>query len=101
MFQKEGTPPKFIVGSHVRVKKGVVAPNDPDVPLAGRCGILSQVSGAVCLVHWSGATLNAMHSIYRRNDMDDAVWLQEAALEVDPGEPFCIEQEQQIGAGRE
>ena len=90
MPQKEGTVPKFAVGSQVRVKKGVVDPNHPGVPLGGWCGIVSQVSGAICLVRWNETTSNS-------NGMDDAMWLQEVALEADPKEPLCIEQGEPVG----
>ena len=50
---------KFAVGSQVRVKKGVTAPNHADMSLGGWCGKVYQVSGTVCLVHWSEATLEA------------------------------------------
>jgi hypothetical protein len=88
MHIKEGMVPKFAVGSAVRVKKGVVAPTHPGVPLGGWCGIISQVSGTICLVRWSGATLEAVHSSHPQNGIDDALWLQEVELEADPGEPL-------------
>jgi hypothetical protein len=77
MSQEEGTTPKFAVGSAVRVKKGITAPNHPDVPLSGRHGVVSQVSGAICLVRWHD----------HLDGVDDAMWLQEAALEAETGEP--------------
>ena len=100
MPQKQGTVSKFVVGSQVRVKRGVVAPNRPDVPLGGWCGIVSQVSGSICLVRWSGATLEAVHSSHPQNGIDDAMWLQEAALETDPREPLYIEQGEPVGQNR-
>jgi len=81
----------------VRVKKGVTAPSCPDMPMGGWCGKVCQASGAICLVHWSEATLEAIHSIHRELWQRDGVdcrdmWFQERVLEVDPGEPSCIEQ---------
>ena len=96
MFTKDGTLPKFAVGSRVRAKKGVTAPNDPDVPLEGWLGTVSQVSGSIYLVHWSGESLDAAKPTYRgrwRREAADfrAVWLQEQALEADPAKPLRIE----------
>jgi hypothetical protein len=94
MPPKEKPLTKFAVGSQVRVKKGVTASK---VPLGGWCGTVYEVSGTVCLVHWNEATLEAIHSIHRERWQQDGVdfqvmWLQENVLEVDPGEPLCIEQ---------
>ena len=100
MHTNDGMVPKFAVGSQVWVKKGVVDPNHPDVSLGGWCGTVSQVSGAICLVRWSGATLEAVHSSHPQNGIDDAMWLQEAALEADPREPVYIEQGEAAGAKR-
>ena len=93
----EKTLPKFAVDSEVRVKKGVTAPNCPDMPMGGWCGKVCQASGAICLVHWSEATLEAIHSTHRERWQRDGVdcrdmWFQGSVLEADPGEPSCIEQ---------
>ena len=97
MFPKEEPLRKFAVGSQVRVKKGVTAPNHTDVSLGGWCGKVYDVSGTVCLVHWNEATLQAIPSSRREQWQRDGVdfqvmWLQEVALEADPREPLCIEQ---------
>jgi hypothetical protein len=97
MSTREHTLPEFTVGSPVRVKKGVIAANDADMPLGGWCGRVYQVSGTICLVHWSEATLEAIPSRYRerwqQNGVDFRVmWLQENVLEADRGEPLCMEQ---------
>lgn len=97
MPQKEGTVPKFAVGSQVQVKRGVVDPNHPGLPLGGWCGIISQVSGSICLVRWSGATLEAVHSSQRQNGIDDAMWLQDVELDADSREPLCVEQGETVG----
>ena len=97
MSEKEGTLPKLAVGSQVRVKRGVTVPNYPDLPLGGWCGRVYQASGTLYLVHWTGATLEAIHSIHRERWQRDGVdcrdmWLQEEVLEADLGGPLCIEQ---------
>ena len=88
MPAREGMLPKYAIGSQVRVKRGVTAPNYSDMPLAGWCGKVSQVSGTIYLVHWSGATLEAVRSSYgerlQRDDVDfQAMWLQEMMLEAE------------------
>ncbi len=95
--KKEATLPQFAVGSQVRVKRGVVSPQYPDLSLEGWCGKVYQVSGTNCFVHWNWATLEAVRTVHRdrwqQDDMDcQAIWLQEEMLEVDPGEPLCIAQ---------
>lgn len=89
--------PRFAVGSHVRVKKSITAPSHTDMSLGGWCGTVYQVSGTVCFVHWNEATLKAIHPTLRERLRRDGVdfqimWLQENVLEVDPGEPLCLEQ---------
>lgn len=99
----EGTQPRFAVGSRVRVRKGVTAPNDPQMPLGGWLGTVSQVSGAIYLVRWSGETLEAVGPACRQRWQRDgvdlyAIWLHEKALEADPGDQLCIEQSHQTEA---
>ena len=96
MPEYEASRPRLSVGSLVRVKRGVTAPNDPEMPLGGWCGRVYELSGSLCLVHWSGATLEAVRPAYReRWEQDDedfrTMWLHEKMLEADPGEPLCIE----------
>jgi hypothetical protein len=97
MTEKEATRPQFSAGCLVRVKRGVTAPNDPELLLGGWCGRVYQVSRTFCLIHWSSATLEAVHPVYReRWERDDegfrTMWLPENVLEADPGESLCIEQ---------
>ncbi len=85
--------PKLAAGSEVRVKKGVTAPNRPDMPIGGWHGKVYEVSGTICLVHWSKATLETIHSIHRERWRRDGVdfrlmWLQQDVLEVDSREPY-------------
>ena len=49
------------------------------------------MSGTICLVHWSNATLEAIRSIHRELQQWDGgdfrvMWLQEDVLEVDARE---------------
>ena len=84
---------RFAVGSMVRVKKNVVDPNNPELPIGGWLGTVSEVSGTLCLVQWSEATLVAFGRRRCGNDEKDrpATWLEETMLEADPGEPICVE----------
>jgi hypothetical protein len=87
------TLPEIAVGSEVRVKKGITAPNRPDMPMGGWHGKVYDVSGTICLVHWSEATLEAIRSIHREQRRRDGVdlrvmWLQASELEADLGEPY-------------
>ena len=83
--------PIFAVGSEVRVKTVVTAANRHDMPVGGWHGKVYEVSGSVCLVHWSNATLEALRSIHRERQRDGAdfqfMWLQANELEADFGEP--------------
>jgi len=97
MSTREAPLPKFAVGCQVRVKKGVTAPNCPDLPMGGWSGKVYEASGTMCLVHWNEATLEAIHSIHRERSQWDGgdfrlMWLQEDVLEADLGEPLCGEQ---------
>jgi hypothetical protein len=97
MSTKEKTLPKFAVGSQVRVKNGVTAPNSPDMPIGGWSGIVYQASGTIYLIHWDRVTLEAIDPSYRRQcELDGvdfcAVWLQERELEPNPGEPLYVEE---------
>jgi hypothetical protein len=97
MAAREELLPRFAVGSQVRVKKSTTAPNHTDMSLGGWCGKVYQVSGTICFVHWNEATLQAIHPILRERLRRDGVdfqvmWLQDVVLEVDPGEPLCLEQ---------
>jgi hypothetical protein len=96
MREDEASRHRFSVGSLVRVKRGVTAPNGPESLLGGWCGRVYQTSGPLCLVHWSGATLETVRPASReRWEQEDedcrTMWLHEKMLEADPGEPLCIE----------
>ena len=65
MSTNESNLPKFAVGSRVRAKKGVVSSQYRDLSLGGWCGKVYEVSGTICFIHWSGATLAAVRTIHR------------------------------------
>jgi hypothetical protein len=101
MSTQERTPQEYAVGSLIRVQRGVTAPNNPDMPIGGWLGTVSQASGGICLVRWNGATLEAIPPVYRqwceRTGADiNAMWLQNTVLEGDQGEPLCIEQGERV-----
>ena len=99
--KRRGKPPpasaKFAVGCHVRVKRGAVDAEYPDMPLGGWLGTIAEVEEDTYLVRWSEATLQAVHPVYRERCERDGVdyggmWFQAEELEADPGEPLSIEQ---------
>jgi len=55
---------KLSVGTSVRVKQGVTAPDVPEVDVAGWTGTITQVkkskNGPQCFVEWHAATVDAM-----------------------------------------
>jgi hypothetical protein len=100
--QRKGTSSVFSVGSQVRVKRGAVDPEYPDMPLGGWLGTVAEIEEGSYLVRWNRTTLEAAHPIYRERCERDGVdftgmWFQEEELEGDPGEPLCIEQPTKIG----
>jgi hypothetical protein len=105
MSAKDRTLPKFAVGSQVRLKKGVFSRRSSGGSLAGWLGIVSQVSGVNYLIHWNGATLEAVDSSYRqqceRDGVDfDTAWLREWELEAVPGAPSCCDRGERVAVGR-
>jgi hypothetical protein len=101
MPRNESNLSKFVVGSLVRVRKGVVSPQHSDLPLGGWRGKVYEVSGAVCFVHWSVDTLEVARTIHRTGQQSDgrdfrAMWLQKDLLEIDPAEPLQIELEKKV-----
>jgi hypothetical protein len=94
-------PSRFAVGDQVRVKPGVADPDFPDVPLGGWAGTVAEVNPRsnppTCLVEWNDYTLEHVHPVYRKRCERDGLeidwmWLKEADLEPDTGEPAVMEQ---------
>ena len=78
------THAKIFPGSEVRVKMGAATPLD--IPMDGWRGKVYQVSGTMCLVHWTNDTLAALDPSHRERWQRDgvdyrAMWLQDSILE--------------------
>jgi hypothetical protein len=98
---KEAPPARFAVGDSVRVKPGTTDPEFQDIPLGGWAGTVQEVdstsSPPLYLVEWGERTLEQMHPVVlKRAERDgvevDSLWLGEADLEPDRGEPAVMEQ---------
>ena len=94
-------PAKFPVGDRVRVKPGTTDPDFADIPLGGWAGTIRDVdrrsNPPTYLIEWNKHTLDHMHPVYRkrceRDDLElESMWLGEADIERDSGEPAVIEQ---------
>jgi len=98
-------PARYVVGNRVRVKPGTTVPDFPDIPLGGWAGTISEVdqrsNPPTYLIEWDQHTLGHMPLVYRkrceRDDLEiESMWLGEADLEPDTGEPAVIEQPRSI-----
>jgi hypothetical protein len=92
---------RFPMGTAVRVKPGTLHFDFPDIPLGGWAGIIQESSDRenppTYLIEWNPDTLSQMHPIYRKRCQRDGLdvermWLGEADLELDAGDPAKIEQ---------
>jgi outer membrane lipoprotein SlyB len=92
---------RFPIGAAVRVKPGTLHPDFPDIPLGGWAGIIQESSDREnppsYLLEWNQGTLNQMHPVYRKRCQRDGLsvermWLGEADLELDAGDPAKMEQ---------
>ena len=94
-------PARYGVGTQVRVKPGIAHPDYADIPLGGWAGAITEVNQRsnppTYLIEWNPHTLGQMHPVYCKRcerdgqDLED-LWLGEANLEPDSGEPAVIEQ---------
>jgi hypothetical protein len=98
-------PPKFSVGTKVRVRYGIPDPDFPDIPLGGWAGTIIEIHQASrfnsYLIKWSQSTLDDRHPVCRKRCdrdglEDDSAWLAEEDLEADDGEPVPLEQPTKI-----
>src|SRR4051794_12364966 len=101
----ESVPPRFKVGDKVRVRHGVPDPDFPDIPLGGWAGTVKEVERAkgevTYLIAWDGATIRAMHPVYKKRCERDgleleSMWLGDDDLEPHDGTPVPIEQPRAI-----
>jgi hypothetical protein len=99
--KKSATPPRFQPGAKVRVKRGVIDPDFPDIPLGGWSGTIKdveQVRGRTTYeIDWDRRTLQTIHPVYRKRCERDglefeSMWLREEDIVPDEGEPVPIEQ---------
>jgi hypothetical protein len=89
----------FRIGMRVRVKRHIMDPDYPELPLGGWHGQIIQSQerpNRTYLVRWSRETLENIHPVYReRCEADDVcfdqTWLVEGDLEPDPGGPLSLE----------
>jgi hypothetical protein len=93
-------PSRFVPGAKVRVRHGVRDPDFPDIPLGGWAGTVEEVGRArgqtTYLVAWDGATLRAMHPVFKKRCERDglqpgSMWLWDEDLEPDDGSRVPIE----------
>lgn len=98
-------PAHFAVGDMVRVRRGVVDPDFPDIPLGGWAGVVQEISrrgpSHTYLIAWNDRTLEQMHPVHQhrceRDELDaESMWLADSDLEPDTGEPAPIEQPTQL-----
>jgi len=107
MIRKEVTTTgiDFQIGMRVCVKRHVMDPDYPELPLGGWRGQIIQSQerpNRTHLVRWSQETLNEIHPVYlqlcEEDDLCfDQTWLFEGELEPDPGGPLSIEHPMKIG----
>lgn len=99
--KKPRTPPRFGVGTSIRVKPGTTVPDFEDIPLGGWAGTISEVdqrsNPPTYLIEWTKHTLDHMHTVFRKRCERDglgleSMWLGEDDIEPDSGEPPVIEQ---------
>jgi hypothetical protein len=99
--KKTTTSPCFKPGDKVRVKRGVIDPDFPDIPLGGWSGSVKEVEQVrgqtTYLIEWDRRTLQSIHLVYRkrceRDELEfETMWLREEEIEPDEGERVPIEQ---------
>ena len=96
-----GQTARFAEGDRVRVKRGVVHRQYPDLPLGGWVGTVARIAWLIPLsyeIQWTPETLAAAHPVYakrRRRDHEkpDVYWPDEDEIELDSAEqPAEMEQ---------
>jgi len=103
-MSKTKSPPKFKIADAVRVKAGVIDHDFEDIPIGGWAGEIVEIEkgkAVTYLVRWNERTLSKIHPVFRkrceRDGMEiEEMWLEEADLEPDTGEPPQIEHPRKI-----
>jgi hypothetical protein len=86
----------------VRVKKGVMDVEYPDMPMGGWAGTISEIhKDGMYTVRWSKETLAAIHPVFKKRCERDGMvleeyWLGDDDLEPDAGGPLEIELPKEI-----
>ena len=100
--KKRPSSAKFKVGDKVRVKRGFMDVDYPDLPLGGWAGTITEVQGRDAFtVLWSKETLGAIHPVFKNRCEIDGIDPEEYVLagedlEPDAGGPLDIEQPTKI-----
>jgi uncharacterized protein YodC (DUF2158 family) len=93
---------RFKVGDKVRVKKGVMDVEYPDMPMGGWAGTISEIrKDGMYTIRWSRETLAAIHPVFKKRCERDGMvleeyWLGDNDLEPDEGGPVNIEHPKEI-----
>ena len=92
--------PAFEVGNEVRVRKGILDPDYPDIPLGGWVGTVKEIDQDpdryYYLIAWSPETLKNVPAVYlKRSERDglahEEMTLTEDDIEAYDGQPVSIE----------
>jgi Calcium binding len=95
----------FHAGQKVRVRAGIVDPENPDLTIGRWCGTVDEIdpseSPPMYLVRWDRRTRDNMHPVFvkrcNRDDLEiDIMWLDQNDLEADDGALLPFEQPGQI-----
>jgi uncharacterized protein YodC (DUF2158 family) len=99
---KKAVVTNFKVGDKVRVKKGVMDVEYPDMPMGGWAGTISEIhKDGMYTIRWTKETLTAIHPVFKKRCERDGMvleeyWLGDDDLEPDAGGPLEIEQPKEI-----
>lgn len=91
------TPAKFKVGDKVRVKRGFMDVDYPDMPLGGWAGTVTKIDGAdTFTVRWNEETMETIHPVFKQRCEIDGLDAEEYVLTgddmvPDTGGPLDIE----------
>jgi hypothetical protein len=99
MSKKKPRPAtRFGIGDKVRVRRGVMDSDYPDMPIGGWAGTVLEVQDdGTCVVRWSGETQASIHPVFRNRCENDGLTFEEYCidagdLEPDAGGSLDIEQ---------